>query len=293
MKRTLSLNLAAIALAILALTPSSRATLLLTEDFTGYAAGNLGGQGTWTQAGSGPVATVASTTPLTYSGYNGGGGNYAVMPAPSTTSSRCYKGFTTTTSAGTTFYVSFLLNLTAVPTTSTNYFISLGDPTTGTSYGPRLFARGSGAGFVVGISKSGNTANYGTTEYAFNTTHLVVMRLTGVTGSLNDLAYVWVDPSLATEPATGNADCSDTGGTDGASTLGNFLWHNRGNGNPSGAFDAVRLAAAATSAAAWADLAASTGATAPTVTTQPASSPSTSAATLNGTVTGHGRFPAD
>jgi hypothetical protein len=280
--------LAAVALALVALAPSSPAALLLTEDFTGYSAGNLGGQGLWTQSGTGPVATVASATPLTYSGYNGGGGNYAVMPAPSSTTSKCYKGFTSTASAGNTFYVSFLLNLATATATSTNYFISLGDPTTGTSYGPRLFARGSGAGFVVGVSKAGNTANYGTTEYAFNTTHLIVLRYSGVTGSANDLAYVWVDPSLAAEPATGNADCSDTSLTDAAATLGNFIWHNRAINNASGAFDAVRLAAAATGAAAWADLAASSGATPPSVTTQTASSPSTSGATLNGTVIADG-----
>jgi hypothetical protein len=93
---------------------------------------------------------------------------------------------------------------------------------------------------------------------------------------------------LATEPATGSAECSDTTGNDPASNLGNFVWHNRGINNPVGSFDAVRLAAASTSAAAWADLAAATGATAPIVTTQPASNPSTSGATLNGTVTGTG-----
>src|ERR1039458_9271750 len=72
--------LAAVALALLALTPSSRATLLLTDDFTGYSAGNLGGQGAWTQSGTGPAAAAASTTPLTYSGYNGGGTSAGFRP---------------------------------------------------------------------------------------------------------------------------------------------------------------------------------------------------------------------
>ena len=122
----------------------------------------------------------------------------------------------------------------------------------------------------------------------------MVIRFTGVAGSVNDQAYVWVNPSLVTEPATANAECSDTTGTDAGYTggnIGNFLWHNRGINNPSGSFDAVRIAAAATSAAAWTDLAASTGATAPAVTTQPASSPSSSGATLNGTVTTDGGAP--
>ena len=286
--------LAAVGLVVFSLTPSSRAALLLTDDFTGYAGnldGNTGGSpiGIWTKGGSGPSSTIASTTPLTYSGYSGGG-NYVVMGGPSGTTSRTYKGFTSTTVAGNTFYASFLLNLTAATATG-NYFITLGDPTTGTTYGPKLFAKASGSGFLLGVSKVSNTASYGTTEFSFGTTYLVVLRLTGVTGSANDLVYAWVNPSLATEPATSSAECSDATGGDTAATLGNFHWHNRSADNPSGALDAVRVAAASTSAAAWADLAASTGATAPTVTTQPASSPSTSGATLNGTVTGTGGSP--
>ena len=286
--------LAAVALALLALTPSSRATLLLTDDFTGYSAGNLGGQGAWTQSGTGPAAAAASTTPLTYSGYNGGGGNYAVIPTATASSSKCYKSFTSTTAIGNTFYASFLLNLTTATANGAatgNYFISLGDPAAGTTYAPRLFAKVSGSGFILGVSKLSNTANYGATEFAFNTTYLVVIRFSGVAGSLNDQAYVWINPSLATEPATGSAECSDTTGNDpgySGGNIGDFVWHSRNVDNPSGAFDAVRVAAASTSAAAWADLAAATGATAPTVTTQAASSPSTSGATLNGTITGNG-----
>ena len=284
--------LAAVALAILALTPSSRATLLLTDDFTGYSGNldsNTGGSpsGIWTKGGSGPSATIANTTALTYSGYNGGGGNYVVMGTPGSTTSKEYKGFTSTTTIGNTFYASFLLNLTAATATG-NYFISLGDPTTGTTYGPKLFAKASGSGFVLGVSKVSNTANYGTTEFTFNTTYLVVMRLTGVTGSLNDQAYVWVNPSLSSEPGTLSAECSDTAGTDPASSLGNFLWHNRSADNPSGAFDAVRVAAASTSALAWSDLAASSGPAGPVVTTQAAGSLSTGGATLNGTVIADG-----
>ena len=286
--------LAAVALALLALAPSSRAALLLTDDFTGYSAGNLGGQGSWTQSGSGPVATVASTTQLTYSGYNGGGGNYAVIPTATANSSKCYKGFTPTTAIGNTFYASFLLNLTAATANgaaSGNYFIALGDPTTGTTYAPRLFAKASGSGFVLGVSKLSNTANYGSTVFSLNTTYLVVIRFTGVTGSANDQAYVWVNPSLASEPATGSAECSDTTGTDPGYTggnIGNFMWHNRNADNPSGSLDAVRVAANTTSAGAWSDLAASSGSTGPAVTTQAASSPSTSGATLNGTVIADG-----
>ncbi len=264
---------ALLAAAVLFVTVSANATLLLTDDMTGYTtAANLDGQGSWTFSGSGPHSTVQNTTPLTYSGYNGGGGNYVVMGTPSGTTSRTYKGFTSTTAIGNTFYASFLIRLTATTATG-DYFITLGDPTTGTTYGPRLFAKTSGAGFVLGVGKNVNVASavFGTTVLSLNTTYLVVMRFTGVTGNANDLAYVWVNPSLASEPTTGSAECSDTTGADAVysgGNIGNFLWHNRTANNPSGAFDGVRVAAASTSAAAWSDLAASvaTFPSAPTIT---------------------------
>jgi hypothetical protein len=48
--------------------------LLFTEDFTGYTAGSLIGQGSWTQGGGAVFPSVANTTPLTYTGYSSGGG---------------------------------------------------------------------------------------------------------------------------------------------------------------------------------------------------------------------------
>jgi len=233
----------------------AHATLLFTDDFTGYS-GNLEANG-WTKAGSGPVCVIASATPLTYTGYSSGGGNYVSLPTASSTTSRIYKGFTSTTAIDNTFYVSFLLRLSSATATG-DYFISLGDPTTGTAYSPRLFAKSSGAGFVLGVSKNSATGTYGSTVYSFNTTYLVVMRLSGVTGTSNDTAYVWVNPGLSSEPATASAECSDTTGSDAAFTggnVGNFHWHNRSANNAGGAFDGVRVSAASTSATAWSDLA--------------------------------------
>ena len=228
---------------------------MFTDDFTGYS-GNLEANG-WTKAGSGPVCVIASATPLTYTGYSSGGGNYVSLPTASSTTSRIYKGFTSTTAIDNTFYVSFLLRLSSATATG-DYFISLGDPTTGTAYSPRLFAKSSGAGFVLGVSKNSATGTYGSTVYSFNTTYLVVMRLSGVTGTSNDTAYVWVNPGLSSEPATASAECSDTTGSDAAFTggnVGNFHWHNRSANNAGGAFDGVRVSAASTSATAWSDLA--------------------------------------
>ncbi len=245
--------------------------LLLTEDFTGYTTStNLAGQGSWTKGGSGPDATVSNTTPLTYAGYNGGDGEYIVMPTSTNTASRVYKSFTSTTAIGNTFYVSFLLRI-ATTTTTGDYFISLGDPGTNSVYAPRLFAKTSGAGYKLGISKAQNvaSANFGTTVLSLNTTYLIVMRFSGVSGSNNDLTYLWINPSLSVEPITTNSECNDISTADpgfNSGNIGNFHWHNRtASNNPTGYFDGIRIACGATSASAWTSLSAQS--TSPTIFT--------------------------
>ena len=247
------------------------------------------------KGGSGPDATIGNATVLTYTNYNGGGAEYVIMPTGTGTSSRVYKALTSTPAPGTnTFYYSLLLRLTSTTATG-DYFISLGDATTGTNYFARLFAKTSGAGFVIGGAKNANvgTANFGTTIFSLNTTYLIVVRLTCVAGTANDLMYVWVNPALTSEPATGNAEVTVTSSLadGGGTTVGNFHWHNRTANNPAGSFDGIRVAYGATSTAAWTNLAALTGSVAPSVTTTAASAIESTSATFNGNITSDGGSP--
>ena len=280
---------------------NANAVLLLSDDFTGYSAnldGNTGGSpsGLWTKSSTTvPSPTVVNTTPLTYSSYTGGGGNYVQFPTPTTTASfRVSKGFTSTLLDGNTFFTSFLLRISSASTTG-EYFITLGSPAAGTTYAPRLFAKSSGSGFVLGVSKSGNTAIYGSTVLSPNTTYLVVLRFSGVAGGTsNDSLYAWVNPNLASEPSIGSAECFDLTSTDpsNGTSLGNLHWHNRNSGNgPSSAVDGVRVAVASTSSQAWTDLAAYS-LTAPTITTGAASAISSSGATLSGNISNTGNANA-
>ncbi|MFA6541943.1 MAG: hypothetical protein WCT99_10110, partial [Bacteroidota bacterium] len=244
-----------------------------TDDFTGLNTGvNLAGQSSWTKGGSGPDLTVDNATPLTYPGYTAGGSEYAVIPTGTSTSSRVYKTFANpeTSLAHSTFYYSVLLRLTSVGASSNGYFMSLGNSGTGTQYGAKLFARTSGAGFNIGVSKTSNTAAFGPSVLELNKTYLIVVRYsfnnTGFThaDSIDDEAYLWVNPVASTEPTVGQAECiiaSGTGGTDfdGFSNpspynIGNFIWHNRNTTNPAGAFDGVRVGHGTSSALAWANL---------------------------------------
>ena len=241
----------------------AKAQLLLYDDFTGYTVGNnLAGQGSWIKGGTGPDATIGNATALTMTNYNGGGGEYVIMPTASSTTSRVYKGFTTTTGGTNTFFYSVLIRLTSVSSASTGYFLSLGDPATGTSYVAKLFAGSSGSGFNIGIAKTASTGTYGSTVYNLNQTYLVIVRYDYVTGTTNDHVYVWVFSSTpSSEPTTASADVTVSSGSDGPATIGNFHWHYRGTTNPAGAFDGVRVAYGATSADAWANLSAYTGGT--------------------------------
>ncbi|MEI6854206.1 MAG: hypothetical protein WCL06_15265, partial [Bacteroidota bacterium] len=274
---------------LLIISGQGRGQSLLVDDFTGLTVGsNLAGQSSWTKGGSGPDATIGNATALTYANYNGGGGEYVVMPTATATASRVYKALSSTPAPGTnTFYFSFLLRLSSATATG-DYFIALGDPTTGTTYFSRIFAKTSGAGFVIGGSKLANvaTANFGSTVYTFGTTYLVVVRYSFVTGTANDRMYVWVNPAFSSEPSTASAEVSVLSTTADAAptTVGNFHWHNRTANNPAGSFDGVRVAYGASSAAAWTNLAAYAGTSAPTVTTTAVSSIGTTAATFNGNI---------
>ena len=207
------------------------------------------------QSGSGPDATIGNVTPLSYPNYNGGTGEYVIMPTSSATSSRVYKGFTATTGGTGTVYYSFLLRLTSAGTLGTSgYFLSLGDPATGTAYFARVSAKASGSGFNIGVSKQSNTPTFGSTVYNFNQTYAVVVRYTYLSGASDDAVYIWVNPSLSSEPSTASADATISTGTDGAATVGNIHWHNRSLENPSGAFDGLKVAYGATSAISWTNL---------------------------------------
>jgi hypothetical protein len=246
-----------VVLSMLMLSLSANAQLLLYDDFTGLTtASNLAGQSSWTKGGSGPDPTVQNTTPLTYTGYNGGGDEYVQMPVGTATTSRVYKGFTSTAAGTNTFYYAALINISATSNTSVGYFMTLGDPTTGTNYFARLFATTNGVGYNIGASKQSNTPTYGPTVLTYGTTYLVVVRYTFVTGSTNDLMYVWINPDISAEPTTGTAEVTvSAAATDPSITnIGNFHWHSRGVTNPVGSFDAVRVAYGATSADAFSNL---------------------------------------
>ena len=63
----------------------------------------------------------------------------------------------------------------------------------------RLFAKSSGSGYVLGWGGGNTTAVYGTTVLNLSQNYRVVLAYNAVAGAGNDTAFIYVDPTSATE----------------------------------------------------------------------------------------------
>lgn len=168
---------------------------LLQDNFTSTAGTLLTDAGWIASSGTTNLLTVTSPG-LTFTGYAPSGIGNAVSMA--NTGQDVYRGFTAVSSDS--VYVSFMANISAVQATG-DYFLALSTSTAPTFYtAGRLFVKTSGAGFVVGISKSNEAATYGTTVFDLNTTYLFIVKYTFIPNAtsadtLNDQMSVFVIPS--------------------------------------------------------------------------------------------------
>lgn len=183
--------------------------LLLLENFN-YTAGELTtvASGIWTVnsgGGTNNVPVVAGA--LTMAGYPSSNvGNSITL---TTTGQDAFRDFTGSSATSGDLYVSFLMNVTSAQATGDYFFAMLPSGNT-SNYTGRTFIKSSGSGFVIGISKGSVGANetltYGTTEFSFNTTYLVVIKYSFVSGATNDTASIYVLTSVpGTEPSTAAA----------------------------------------------------------------------------------------
>jgi hypothetical protein len=172
---------------------------LFNEDFTGAIGTALTSAG-WTQSGT--TATnplkITSASAITFTGYAGSGvGNAALID---TTGQDDYKTFTADSIGS--VYLAFMFNVTKAATG--DYFVAMSPSSSQTNYYARTFIKSSGSGFVVGISKSNETASYGTTVFSLNTTYIAVVKYTFVAAD-SDIINVMIIPSSASitaEPST-------------------------------------------------------------------------------------------
>ncbi len=120
---------------------------LVTEDFSYTASTTLLTNGYTALSGTGTnnLTVAASGTGLSYTGSPRSAVGFALPMANN--GQDAYKSFTSQNSGA--VYASALINLSAVNATGDYFFCVM----TGTSFTVRLFAKTSGAGFVLGLSK--------------------------------------------------------------------------------------------------------------------------------------------
>ncbi len=181
------------------LIPSVNGQLHFEENFA-YPVGDLLTAHGWT-AHSGTsnfIATTASS--ISFPGYLSTGiGNEVTLLA---TGEDVNKTFTAQTAGS--VYASFLVNVSSTSATG-DYFFHLGAASMGTSFKARVFVKNDGGtNLAFGITHTGgasNPATYTPFNYALNTTYLIVVKYTFVSGTANDVVSLIINPVIgAAEP---------------------------------------------------------------------------------------------
>ncbi len=176
---------------------SSQATVLFSDTFNSYTAGNLVGQGPWLQTSTSAVTPVQVTGGAAVLGTSGQD-VYAALP-----------GGIYTIPDGSTFNIGLDLTVSSAQATG-DYFLHT-TPTAGnaSTFVERLEIKSSGSGFVIGYLETaggtGAVVNYGSTVLNLNTDYRVVVVYNAIAGTLNDTASVYVNPTDTTTEANNTA----------------------------------------------------------------------------------------
>jgi hypothetical protein len=231
---------------------TTRAQLVINENFTGYTVGNLNGQGSWaSNNSSGPDVAVANTSPLIYSGYNSGGNYITVQATKGQDETKAFSQNIATGSAQ-TIYMSFVVNVTSSAANKQDYSIALLD-NSATPVSPVQFSiKDIGGSIYFGIAGSSSAVGLTSSSYNYGTTNLIVIRY-DIISSGADKGYMWVNPtSLTPEPSTSSANATFTAITETYGSSLHALQVLQTAKTPNAAFDAFRVAANANSSIAWA-----------------------------------------
>jgi len=185
-------KLSLLAVASIAVCHSALATVYFSDNFDSYANGNLVGQGPWLQTGSVATTPVQANNGAVAVG-NTGQDIYAPLISP------------TTINDGASLYIGLDLSVSAAQSTG-DYFLHW-TPTVGNSsvFQERIWAKSSGAGYVLGYTTTAGTAVYGSTVLTLGTDYRLVLNYTGVAGPANDTLAIYVNPSDTTTEANNTA----------------------------------------------------------------------------------------
>jgi hypothetical protein len=166
---------------LLVATVGVRASILFSDTFS-YPNGNLVGNDGWIQN------STTSTSPIQVA--NG-------VAIVGKTGQDVIDPLTTpyTPAAGTSFYIGATLNLSAAQS-SGDYFIHYASSAGSTAYAARIEARSSGAGYQMGyLAQAGGAVTWGTQVLDFNKPYSFVLSYNVVSGTANDTADLFVNPT--------------------------------------------------------------------------------------------------
>lgn len=254
----------------------ANAQLLVNEEFTALANGNLSGQGGWTTVNNTSITMTADNT-ASLSACTGAGGRY-VQTGTAATFTTERLSYPTTNFAATgsqVFYLSFVLNVLNAGTDVNAHIISTGNDFGGTLYEfMRFHVRPSGGGYQFGISEGGGTGLgtnsagivWNTEVLQFNRSYHMLMRYDYFSSGLNnDVIRAWANPGISAgaEPLAATALAVIAAGAQGNDILFDGdnvrnLYLNNRTGGPLYRIDGIRYARGASSAAAWLNLGIST-----------------------------------
>ncbi|MDD2797688.1 MAG: DUF6383 domain-containing protein [Bacteroidales bacterium] len=115
--------------------------------------------------------------------------------------------------ADSSVYASMLVNIEQAPDGDVkgDCFFGFGSNNWGIGIQGRIYTKKSGNGFVFGVTRNGNAKTvWDATERSLNTTYLVVIKYTLISGDKNDRVYMSINPTLgSTEPTWIQNDVTD------------------------------------------------------------------------------------
>ncbi|WP_264510953.1 YDG domain-containing protein [Flavobacterium sp. N1719] len=210
---------------------------LLTENFSYSTAGDIttASGGNWTAHSGSTFYPQFTTSGLTYPGYPGSGVGGAVTIS-TTGVADVNRTYTAQTSGN--VYAAFLVNVSSATTTG-DYFIHLG--TGASSFVGRFFVkRDASNNLAFGISKNAAVASATFTgfTYSLNTTYLVVIKYSIISGTTNDTVSVFINPALNGTEGTANITAPDPTAAD----VNPSAFYIRQGTPPGATIDGIRIA---------------------------------------------------
>jgi hypothetical protein len=182
---------------------------LFIENFDYPVGDSIINHGWINHSGSGNQIVVVGGS-LTYAGYpNSGIGNSVIVAGSSSSSEDVHANFNAQGVTG-AVYAAFLANISAATTTG-DYFFHLAPPFPTTYFKPRLMIKDDGSGNLqFGVTKAlTGSAVYSTTTYSYNTTYLLVIKYEFSPGDSNDVAKLFINPTIASEPPVADLTSTD------------------------------------------------------------------------------------